>query len=503
MLTEQQVLETLQELYGGAPPAFWFDSPTLDALATLRKNAAQWGELKALAKQQGVSPWDLEKAVDSATASVDGSHAHPVIVTMQDVEPTDVQWLWWPYLARGTLAMLDGDPGQGKSLLTLQLAAILSQGWAFPDQHGIVGKVGSLMGSSLFLAVEDSLAATIRPRLDRCGADLRKVHVLTGFVEQEGSEEEPQHFTLAHMPVLRAALEKTRPLFVVIDPIQAYIGAKVNMNHSNETRPLLHALAKEAERFGCVIVCVRHAAKMATGGKAMMRGLGGIDLAGAARTVLFVDQDPLESTMALMAQSKNNLGPNGMTQRFSRSDGRFQWAGVTRMDAETLGGGDRGPEPRIFMEVYAWLERYLTQHGSQSAQAMEDQMLEEGYKKDTIRRVKKSLGVISTKGAQGWIWHLPPLPSLSYSLSSSLDTTDSSFSTVTTATSITSYSSVDTTSYTHVDFSVSPENQGAVVLQDIDVSQDTEVNEVSTHAHARSNDHAINELSADEWETIE
>ena len=148
--------------------------------------------------------------------------AHPTLLThcAASVTPEPVQWLWEPYLALGTLCMLDGDPGVGKSLLITQLAANISKGHPFPDQTGkpTVGKREP--ANVLILTREDSLSMTIRPRLDASGADVHRVFISATWLDAEGKE---QSFTLKHLPLLEAELERLRLRLVVLDPIQGAV----------------------------------------------------------------------------------------------------------------------------------------------------------------------------------------------------------------------------------------------------------------------------------------
>ena len=169
---------------------------------------------------------------------------------------------------------------------------------------------------------EDSLAKTIRPRLDTSGADVSRIHVSANWLDAEGKE---QAFTLKHLPLLEAELQRLQPRLVVLDPIQSFFG-DIDMHRANQTRQLLDPLGALAAKYNCAIVCVRHPAKPGEGlGKALHRGLGSVDIIGAARTGLFIEQYPGDDTQALMCQTKSNLGPKGRTQIFSKPEGVFAW----------------------------------------------------------------------------------------------------------------------------------------------------------------------------------
>jgi AAA domain len=334
--------------------------------------------------------------------------SRPVVVTMSDVTSEAVQWLWWPYIAVGKVCMLDGDPGIGKTLLMTQIAASLSQGQPLPDQQGEPTLPTGGPQTTLLLSTEDGLADTLKPRLEAAGADCSKVHVLTGWLDPK---DEFHHFTLQDMPVLEGALRHYQPRLVVIDPIQAYLGP-IDMHRANETRPLLAALTRLAEQYRCAIVCIRHPGKPGQGGgKAIHRGLGSVDFIGAARTALFVEQHPTDPTQALMAQSKSNIGPLGRTQVFTKEHGQFRWCQVSRLSAELMAGSGRGPDPHLFLEVVCWLEKHL-RPGVKAAKELEEELAEEGYRYDTIKRAKKALGIQSFQLETGWMWKLPDLPLL-------------------------------------------------------------------------------------------
>ena len=99
----------------------------------------------------------------------------PTAYPFSRYRPRRVEWLWEPYLARGKLSILDGDPGVGKSLVTVDLAARLSRGGPLPD-----GTPAGRPHVTLFLNAEDSVADTVRPRAEAAGADLDKLLFVTG-----------------------------------------------------------------------------------------------------------------------------------------------------------------------------------------------------------------------------------------------------------------------------------------------------------------------------------
>jgi len=342
---------------------------------------------------------------------VDEENAKPrkraEVVTMSDIEAEPIEWLWEPYIAIGKICMADGDPGIGKTLTLTQLASILSRGWPLPDQQGKLTIQTGAPQTTIMLSTEDGLGDTLKPRLEKMGADCRRVHVLTGWCDEK---DEHHAFSLQDMVVLEFALQQYKPRLVVIDPIQAYIG-KIDINRANETRPLMNALKEVAEKYRCAIVCIRHPAKPGQGGgKAIHRGLGRVDFIGTARTGLFFEQHPTDINKALMCQSKSNIGKLGIMQVFSKDNGDFMWCGVSRISAEMLGGSGRGPDPHALLGAMCWLEEHLKVDVPIPSKQVEEDMEAAGYGRETVKRARRALGVISKKVGETWYLRLPPLP---------------------------------------------------------------------------------------------
>jgi hypothetical protein len=330
----------------------------------------------------------------------------PVIVHADQVQAQPIPWLWEPYIPRGMLVMLDGDPGLGKTLMLLQVAANLSKQQPFLDQLGKPTLVPDVDGpqTTLILSAEDSLPHVMIPRLKRAGADLTRIKFLTGRL---GSEDEEHAFDLQHLPVLIQALRDWRPVLVILDPLVAYLGP-IDMHRSNETRPLTAALKQVAEQHACTVMGVRHPAKLDQGGRLMYRGQGNIDLIGAARSGLWVQQHPAHpETQSLMIHAKTNIGTLGRTIVFSRERGEFSWKGISRLTEAMMTG--RGPDPHALLEAFFWLEEYMTAGVPYDSTVIEKEALKLDISTNTLKRAKKFLGVASRKDGEIWRWILPPL----------------------------------------------------------------------------------------------
>jgi hypothetical protein len=210
--------------------------------------------------------------------------------------PKPLRWLWAGRLALGKLAMLDGDPAQGKSLIALDLCARLSTGRPMPD-----GSSGPGVAATLILQGEDSAEDIVLPRLRALGADLDHVF---GWRWREGAES-VSHFP-AHLHFLDQALEETGARLVVIDPVMAFLDRSVAGNSDQGVRSVLSPLARLADRHGAAVLLVRHLNKSG-GRRALYRGGGSIGLLAACRSAWLVGNDPEVPGRRVLAQVKNNL----------------------------------------------------------------------------------------------------------------------------------------------------------------------------------------------------
>ena len=222
------------------------------------------------------------------------------LISMRDIQTEDVQWLWYPYLPRGKLTIVQGDPGEGKTTFVLAVISALTRGEPLPECEQAPEPV-----NVIYQTAEDGLADTIKPRLEAAGADCARVLVI---------DESKRELNLSDER-LEQALRKTGAQLMVLDPIQAYLGDGVDMHRANEVRPILKRTAAMAERTGCAVILIGHMNK-AQGLKSGYRGLGSIDFRAAARSVLVVGRLKDDPAVRIVAQDKNSLAPEGRPVAF-------------------------------------------------------------------------------------------------------------------------------------------------------------------------------------------
>lgn len=339
--------------------------------------------------------------------------AKPIIVQLAEVEPQEVVWLWEPYIPLGKLTILEGDPGVGKTWLALQLTAIISLGEPFPVGNRIPTERRE-PSNVIYLSAEDGLGDTLRPRLDKAGADVSRVYALTGWEDTnpENGRRKTGSVTLATLDVIETALRQVKPVLVVIDPLQAYLGANVDMHRANEVRPVLSGLAALAERYKCAVLCIRHLAKSPQD-RAVYRGLGSIDFAAAARSILLVGQHPDDERKRVMAQSKSSLAVKGASIAFELREDGFFWCGLSDVTAEALLAAPKSEEEKSALEEAIDFLREILADGPRPSDEIMKEARKNGIAEKTLRRAKQQLGVeAKRKGIPGgrgkgvWQWHL-------------------------------------------------------------------------------------------------
>jgi AAA domain len=326
----------------------------------------------------------------------------PTVVILADVKPESVQWLWEPYIPLGKPTMLEGDPGVGKTWLALAIATHVSQGKAWP------GTTNAKPAHVLYLTAEDGLADTLRPRLDAAGADVRRVHALTGWT----SETDQGGISLVDIEVIEQTVHQTEAKLVVIDPLQAFLGGRVDMHRANETRPLLAAVAAMAERCGCAVLIIRHLSK-ALQDRAIYRGLGSIDFAAAARSILLAAQDPQHPSQRVMAHAKSSLARSGPSLTYEIREGQFLWVGQSELTADALIRPYPMEEERSAAdEAQDFLRDYLAD-GEKPAKEVIREARKAGIAERTLDRAKKGLvkarranAVGESQGSGQWAWYL-------------------------------------------------------------------------------------------------
>ena len=313
------------------------------------------------------------------------------LIRMSDVELQPVDWLWYPFIPFGKITMIQGDPGEGKTTLALRLAAACSLGKPFP------GMESRAPMTVLYQTAEDGLGDTIKPRLMDAGADEDKIFCI---------DESERSLSLLDER-LESAIRQTGARLMILDPVQGYVGEKIDMNRANEIRSVMKKVSSVAEKTGCAIVLVGHLNK--TGGaNSSYRGLGSIDFRAAARSVLLVGRLKKEPTVRVIVHDKSSLAPEGKSVAFSLGgENGFRWLdGYDGITAEELLCGF-SPETKT-AAAEEMIRSMLAGGDDVAADEIFRTAVNRGISRRTVNEAKKNIHGISTrKVGKGWVWSMP------------------------------------------------------------------------------------------------
>lgn len=313
-----------------------------------------------------------------------------------EVKIERVEWLWYPYIPLRKLTMLGGDPGMGKSFISQAIAAAVSTGEPLPGQAS-----GMREGRNvLLLAGEDDPGDTLKPRLLSLNADLSRIAVSGDDIrlDEDG------------LAIIRAMMAETQASLFVIDPIVAYMGAKMDMNRSNEVRPMLKGLASIAHDYNASGLIVRHLRKASTNGtkgKALYSGMGSIDFTAAVRSELQVEE--AKNGKKYMNHVKTNLGPVGRSINYLiNEDQEFEWGSTT--DTPVFTSVTPTISQRFAKEDEA--KRLIYDMLKDAPEGLPSNDLynyarARGISDRTLKRAKEGLAVVE-KTSTGWLWKLNP-----------------------------------------------------------------------------------------------
>ena len=321
------------------------------------------------------------------------------LINMEQVEIEKIDWLLYPFIPFGKVTIVQGDPGEGKTTMVLQIIAKLTKGEAVlpsdSDESALEEKTMVLEPVNvIYQTAEDGLGDTIKPRLLSAGADCSRVMVI---------DDDDQALTMMDAR-LEEAIIQTKARLVVLDLIQGFLGADVDMHRANEIRPLMKRVALLAEKYHCAIILIGHMNKNSNG-KSSYRGLGSIDFQAAARSVLIVGRIKDEPEIRVVCHVKSSLAPEGKSIAFRLDkDTGFEWIGEYDISADDLLSGDnRGQKIHAAKE---FLQEVLAS-GSVAQTKVAEEAESRGIKKKTLWNAKKELKIDSVKIGNQWFWMLP------------------------------------------------------------------------------------------------
>ena len=298
------------------------------------------------------------------------------MIKMSDVQSQTVDWLWYPFIPYGKLTIIQGDPGDGKTTLILNIAARLSKGEGLDNDMKVTEPV-----KIIYQTAEDGLADTVKPRLELAEAVCERIMVIDETEKSLSMIDER----------LETAIKRTDARVLILDPIQAYLGGTMDMNRANEARDMTKRLSLLAEKYKCAILLIGHMNK-AGGNKAAYRGMGSIDFFAVARSVLLVGRIEGEPDLRAVVQIKNNLA-------------EFEWVGDYEITADEVLGGI-APKINKLEQAKKMLRELAETSNSVQSSEIFDMAEELNISKRTLENAKKELGIKARRIGNSWYWDL-------------------------------------------------------------------------------------------------
>ena len=307
-----------------------------------------------------------------------------------NITPKAVDWLWYPYIPLGKLTVIQGDPGDGKSTFVLNLVALLTCGLPMPD-----GYVSNCSRIAVYQCAEDGIEDTIKPRLQQAGAKCDQVAYIV---------DDDIALTLEDGRI-ESVIKETRASVFIIDPIQAFIPPDADMLCATKMRSILRKLAATAEKYRCAVILIGHMNK-GSGMNPLYRGLGSIDIAAIARSVLMISRDAENPALRYMYPIKSSLAPEGPAIAFSfRDGGGLEWQGqyesnpVKHVEDYTIKKSKSEKARAKMMQMLKKIDR--------PAKEVYAALAEIGVGSRTVEKVKKEMQIKTYRSGNCWYWTLP------------------------------------------------------------------------------------------------
>jgi putative DNA primase/helicase len=370
------------------------------ALARASKPASRRTRTAASSSSNGSKPRPRDEPGTTARRKLRVTRA-------SEISPTKVRWLWRNWIAGDRLVLAGGRPGDGKSTIALDLAARFSTGSPMPD--------GSRPESPINVAIlsaEDSANDTIVPRLLAAGANLERVSIVGGLVDEETNIERPWLLP-ENVPELRTYVRSAEIRLLIIDPLSAFQSGRVDAHRDGEVRTMLLPLSNMAAELECAVLAIRHHRK---GGAADARDAGGGSIAytAAARIEWTVGTDPADRTRRVLAVSKSNIGktPRSLIYRIEQDEqwdtNRIRWEGASDLLASDLTAEHKDDDERGAVDDAEDFLRTALAAGPLLSKDLERQAKEAGISSAALRRARQRLRLKSRKQPDGrWLTELP------------------------------------------------------------------------------------------------
>ncbi len=338
-----------------------------------------------------------------------------VLTRADSVRMEPIDWLWPEWLAKGKLHVMAGAPGTGKTTLALAFAAVISCGGLWPD------RTPAAVGSVAIWSGEDDPADVLVPRLAAMGADLTRVHFVSGIDGPDGR----RAFDPARDVALLAAKLGDIPdlRLMVVDPIVSAVAG--DSHHNAETRRSLQPLVDLAAVHRCALVGITHLSKGTAGRDPVERVTGSVAFGALARVVLMTVRELTEDGKPgrrMLVRGKSNIGPDTGGYVYDLRQGELSghpgiypsavvWGNLIEGSARELLAAAEHTEDSPADDSTDFLRELLAE-GRRPAKEIYAEAEQAGYSRDQMKRAKARIGVTTRKLGMnaGWVWVLPSGP---------------------------------------------------------------------------------------------
>lgn len=309
------------------------------------------------------------------------------LVSLSGVQTLPAEWLWYPYIPLGKITLITADPGTGKTFFSLHLASAVSTGRPFYGQMAAQVREPRTV---IYQTAEDGIADTIKPRLEPMQPNFHNIFVI---------DETNETLSLQKYEEIEAAMKRINPALMIFDPLQAYLGADIDMHRANEVRPILARIGQLAEKYHCAVIFIMHNSKMSQN-KALHRAIGSIDIPAIARSMLILGNNPEDPQQKVVCHEKSSLAPHGKSIMFRINPdfGGVVFDGFSDLQADDILNVHKGTrnKPSICKdEVQYRLAELIGEKGYARLDDIKALQEECGCGKDTLYRAKEALRLTS------------------------------------------------------------------------------------------------------------
>lgn len=317
--------------------------------------------------------------------------------TIASVQPREAEYLAEPYLPRGMITILAGHAGQGKTTLALWLASHVSNGDLMP---------GGKPGNVYYFTTENDESIVLRPRLEAMDARLDRVMVMRSDARQL-TLTDPRLFEMHK-------IFDGKPDLIVFDPVQSYVGKKLDMNRTDDVRFMMDNLNKllHATNAAVVLICHTKKAPMGFNGRPCELINGSSDFVNAARSVCFLGRDPARPDVCVVAQEKNSLGLPGASLAFTiGEDGAVHWSDeeceLTAAQILTYSNEKRRHAARPSERAQATLRDLLAKNEKMRSTDILEACAKQDISRSAVYRARDELPIQKQRTGMGSFWSMP------------------------------------------------------------------------------------------------